>query len=317
MTYLHERGEMMKRVLQFLINFLMVTTISSTVGWGEEASLTPIPPACPTCCETMKPYPGISADDLMKINLYVKFTKFAQDYKGIGFVKLINKKGFARTRDWGRYRILLNRRSEIFNYKDLVVILGPQNIKGLSVLTWTYLDPEKDQEVWLWLPSLRKVRRVSQSEADDPFMGSEFTTEEMSTRKWEDETYKMVGEEIFDGYVSKFNGKTYYKDTACYVLEAEPKRKEWYYSKRVVWLDKRFAGLIFDEVYDPAGRRWKTFIKEYTIWENGCLPQIFLEGEDQLTGHITVIGFEEKDIEFNTNLKEGFFTERTLMRSKW
>jgi len=317
MTYLHERGEMMKRVLQFLISFLMVTTISSSVGWGEEASLTPIPPACPTCCETMKPYPGISADDLMKINLYVKFTKFAQDYKGIGFVKLINKKGFARTRDWGRYRILLNRRSEIFDYKDLVVILGPQNIKGLSVLTWTYLDPEKDQEVWLWLPSLRKVRRVSQSEADDPFMGSEFTTEEMSTRKWEDETYKMVGEEIFDGYVSKFNGKTYYKDTACYVLEAEPKRKEWYYSKRVVWLDKRFAGLIFDEVYDPAGRRWKTFIKEYTIWENGCLPQIFLEGEDQLTGHITVIGFEEKDIEFNTNLKEGFFTERTLMRSKW
>ena len=308
---------MMKKVLQFLISFLMVITIASSVGWGEEASLTPIPPSCPTCCETMKPYPDISVDDLMKINLYVKFTKFAQDYKGIGFVKLINKKGFARTRDWGRYRILLNRRSEIFDYKDLVVILGPQNIKGLSVLTWTYLDPEKDQEVWLWLPSLRKVRRVSQSEADDPFMGSEFTTEEMSTRKWEDETYKMVGEEIFDGHVSKFNGKTYYKDTACYVLEAEPKRKEWYYSKRVVWLDKRFAGLIFDEVYDPAGRRWKTFIKEYTIWENGCLPQIFLEGEDQLTGHITVIGFDEKDIEFNTNLKEGFFTERTLMRSKW
>lgn len=309
----------MKRVLLFLllISFLMIHMFYSSESFGEETKLKVIPPACPTCCEVMKPYPGISADELMKINLYIKFTKFARDYKGIGLIKLINKKGFKRTRDWGRYRILLNERSDVFDYKDLVVILGPQNIKGLSVLTWTYLDPKKDQEIWLWLPSLRKVRRISQSEADDPFMGSEFTTEEMSTRKWEDETYKLVGEKTFGGYTSTYNDKTYYKDTDCYVIEARPKRKEWYYSKRVVWLDKRFAGLIFDEVYDAAGRRWKTFLKEYAIWENGCLPQIFLEGKDQLTNHISVIGFKEKDIEFNTDLKESFFTERTLMRSKW
>ena len=307
----------MKRKLLCLVSFLAVVVICSSASKAQETKLTPIPPACPTCCEVTKPYPGISADDLMRINLYVKFTKFSQDYKGIGFVKLVNKKGFARTRDWGRYRISLNKKSDVFDYKDLVVILGPQNIKGLSVLNWTYLDPKKARETWLWLPSLRKVRRVSDSEADDPFMGSEFTTEEMSTRKWEDETYKMIGEKKFNGYTAEFNGKTYSKDTDCYVLEAQPKRKEWYYSKRVVWLDKRFAGLVFDEVYDPAGRKWKTFVKDYGIWENGCLPQLFLEGKDQLTDHVTVIGFEEKDIKFNSDLKESFFTERTLMRSKW
>jgi len=307
----------MKRTLVFLVSFLAVFVICSSASKAEETKMTPIPPACPTCCEVTKPYPGISADDLMRINLYIKFTKFSQDYKGIGFVKLVNKKGFARTRDWGRYRIILNKKSDVFDYKDLVVILGPQNIKGLSVLNWTYLDPKKDRETWLWLPSLRKVRRVSDSEADDPFMGSEFTTEEMSTRKWEDETYKMVGEKKFNGYTAEFNGKTYSKDTDCYVLEAQPRRNEWYYSKRVVWLDKRFAGLVFDEVYDPAGRRWKTFNKDYALWENGCLPQLFLEGKDLLTDHVTVIGFEEKDITFNSDLKESFFTERTLMRSKW
>ncbi len=307
----------MKRKLLFLVSFLAVIIICSSVSWAEETKLTPIPPACPTCCEITKPYPGISADDLMRIHYSVKYTKFAEDYKGIGFVKMINKKGFTRTRDWGRYRILLNKRSETVDYKDLVVILGPQNIKGLSVLTWTYLDPKKDQDVWLWLPSLRKIRRVSQSEADDPFMGTEFTTEEMSTRKWEDETYKMVGEKKFGGYTAKFNDKTYYKDTECYVLEAVPKRKEWYYSKRVVWLDKGFAGLVFDEVYDPAGRKWKTFVKDYAVWENGCLPQIFLEGKDLLSGHMTAIGFKEENIKFNTNQKEGFFSEKTLMRSKW
>jgi hypothetical protein len=306
----------MKRVMLYVIGFLM-STVMFTAEWSEGASLTPAPPSCPTCCETMKPSSGLSADDLMKLDYYIKFTKFAQDYTGIGFIKLIDKKGFTRTRDWGRYRIVLNKRSPLFDYKDLIVILGPQNIKGLSVLTWNYLDPQKDQEIWLWLPSLRKVRRVSQSEADDPFMGSEFTTEEMSTRKWEDETYRMIGEKKLEGKISRVNGKTYYKDTDCYVVEAVPKRKDWYYSKRIMWLDKGFGALLFDEVYDPAGRRWKTFIKEYDLWENGCIPQMFLEGEDQFSGHVTSIEFDKKDIKFNTNLEEGFFTEKTLMRSKW
>jgi len=265
----------------------------------------------------MKPYPGIPAEDLMKIDTYVKYTKFARDYKGIGLIKLVDKKGFTRDRDWGRFRIVLNKSSEVFDYKDLVVILGPQNIKGLSVLTWNYLDPLKDQEVWLWLPSLRKVRRISQSEADDPFMGSEFTTEEMSTRKWEDETYTMVGEKRFSGYTAVTSGKTFYKDKDCYVVEAVPKRKDWYYSKRIVWLDKDFAGLVFDEVYDPAGRKWKTFLKEYATWKNGCIPQMFLEGRDEFSGHVTAITFDEETIVFNSGLDENFFTEKTLMRSKW
>lgn len=296
--------------------FLCIAAASAT-GWAQTAAMKPTAPGCPECCESLKPYPGISADDLMKIDTYVKYTKFAHDYKGIGLIKLVDKKGFTRARDWGRFRIVLNKKSDVFDYKDLVVILGPQNIKGLSVLTWNYLDPKKDQEVWLWLPSLRKVRRISQSEADDPFMGSEFTTEEMSTRKWEDETYRMVGEKAFGGYAAISNGKAYYKDKRCYVVEALPKRKDWYYAKRIVWLDKDFAGLVFDEVYDPAGRKWKTFVKEYAVWDNGCIPQMFLEGRDEFTGHVTAITFAKETIAFNSGLEEGFFTEKTLMRSKW
>ena len=107
---------------------------------------------------------------------------------------MVPRDGPVRSRYWRRYRIILNKISEDIDYKDLVLILGPQNLKGLSVLTWTYRDPEKEQEVWTWIPSLRKVRRLSPSEEADPFMGSDFTTEDISTRKWEDETYRMVGE---------------------------------------------------------------------------------------------------------------------------
>ena len=301
----------------FIGLLILPSILFVTQSWSGDSLLSPVPAQCPNCCETLKPYTGISADDLMRIKYFVKYTKFAQDYTGIGTFKLVNNKGFTRTREWGRYRILLHKRSDLYDYKDLVVIIGPQNIKGLSVLSWTYQDPERDQDVWLWLPSLRKVRRVSQSEEDDTFMGSEWTTEEVSTRKWEDETYTKLDDKTFEGYTSIFNNNTYHKGAACYVIEAKPTRKDWYYSKRIAWLDKRYGGLIFDEVYDNAGRRWKVFLKQYGIWDNGCLPQTFLEVVNLLTKNYTIVSFEDEDIKFNSDLKESFFTERTLMRSKW
>lgn len=307
----------MKKTVMFIVLFVLPSTLFISQSWSGDSLLSPVPAQCPSCCETLTPYAGISADDLMRIKYFVKYTKFAQDYTGIGTFKLVNNKGFTRTREWGRYRILLHKRSDVYDYKDLVVIIGPQNIKGLSVLSWTYQDPERDQDVWLWLPSLRKVRRVSQSEEDDTFMGSEWTTEEVSTRKWEDETYTKLDDTTFEGYTSLFNNTTYHKDTECYVIEAKPTRKDWYYSKRIAWLDKRFGGLIFDEVYDNAGRRWKIFLKQYGIWDNGCLPQTFLEVFNLLTKNYTIVSFEDEDIKFNTDLKESFFTERMLMRSKW
>jgi len=72
---------------------------------------------------------------------------------------------------------------EGISYKDLVVMTYPTQVKGLAVLTWTYQDPEKDQNVWLWIPSLKKVRKISASEDDDAFMGSDFTVEEVSTQR--------------------------------------------------------------------------------------------------------------------------------------
>ena len=197
----------------------------------------------------------------------------------------------------------------------MITLTAPQNVKGLSVLTWSYLDPRKDQDIWLWLPSLRKVRRISQSEADDAAFGSDWTQEEMTSRRWDDETYTYVGEKKFEGFKSSYNGKTYYTGQGCYVVEAKPKRKNWYYSKRIVWLHKDFGGKIFDEVYDPSGRKFKIFLYFYEEWPNQCIPDVHLECHNLITGHSTIS--EVGDIIFNPGLDENFFTEKTLMRTKW
>ena len=205
-----------------------------------------------------RPTPGMSADELMKVCFHVKYSKDCRDYKAHGGVHLINKTGLRRTRIFHRSRIILNRTVDDLDYKDIVTFTHPKNVKGLSVLSWTYLTPGKDQDVWLWLPSLRKIRRISQSEGDDSFMGSDFTYEEAVSRKWGDETYTLLGEENFPGKESMHNGKTYYKDIPCYVIEARPKRENWYYSKRKVYLEKSTAFRIHDSYYDQMGRNQKT-----------------------------------------------------------
>ena len=261
-----------------------------------------------------KPYQGISAEELMKIKYNIKYTKFANDFHCIGDFYLTDKRGFSRHRKFLRDRIILNRPSDNIDYKDMVVITEPANIKGLAVLTWSYLDPEREREQWLWLPSQRKVRRTSPSRPDDAFLGSDFTVEEITSRKWEDETYKILREDKFQGYESKFTGETYYKGLDCYVVEAKPKKRNWYYTKRIVWIDKKIGKSIFEEIYDKLNRKNRIIFRKYQLLPEGPSDHI-LECTNLRTGHWTVVKLSE--VKFNSGLKEGSFTYKALERTKW
>jgi len=261
-----------------------------------------------------KPYEGISAEELMKIKYRIKYTKFARDYQSIGDFYLTDKRGFKRHRRFIRKRIVLNRPTDGLDYKDMVVITKPANIKGLAVLTWSYLDSGREREQWLWLPSQRKVRRTSPSRPDDAFLGSDFTVDEITSRKWGDETYKMLREEKFQGYKSKFTGKNYYQGLDCYVVEAKPKKKDGYYTRRIVWLDKKTGAAIFDEIYDQLNRKNRTIFRKYDFLPEGP-AQALLECTNLRTEHWTVV--ELSGIKFNIGLKEGAFTYKALERTKW
>lgn len=264
-----------------------------------------------------KPKEGMSADEIMQIKYFVKYTKFAYDYESTGYVYLIDKSG-VRKRTFLRRRILLGRPSDGIAYKDLAIFTAPTAVKGLATLTWSYMNPKKEQNQWLWIPSLKKVRKISAAQADDSFMGSDFTIEEITTRRFEDESYTLLREEVFDGYRVEFNNKTYHQGTSCFVIEARPKSNPWYYSKRIVWIDKNTGGDIYHEIYDPKGRLYKTIFKNYEIMNvdgKEYAPQTILEVKNLRTGHRTVV--EMRDIKFDQGLSEGLFTEKSLMRSRW
>ena len=265
-----------------------------------------------------KPEQGMSAEEIMQIKYFVKYTKFAQDYESTGYVYLIDKSGFTRERIFLRQRILLGRESDGIAYKDIVMFTGPTAVKGLATLTWSYIQPHREQQQWLWLPSLKKIRKISAAQAEDSFMGSDFTIDEITTRRYEDETYQLLKEEEFKGYKSEFNGKVYHKGSDCFVIKAKPKRNPWYYSRRIVWIDKKTGGDIFHEIYDAKGRLYKTIFKDYEIMNvNGkeYATQMLLEVKDLRTGHRTVV--EMKNIKYDQGLSEELFTEKSLMRSRW
>lgn len=267
--------------------------------------------------EVYTPKDGMTADEIMQIEYFVKYTLFAHDAYFEGKADFVDKSGAVLEKTTLRERITLGRKSDDIAYKDLVMFTSPQ-VKGLATLTWTYMDSKRQQDSWIWLPSLKKIRKISAANGDDTFMGSDFTVEDILTRRFEDETYTLIGTQNFPGYTCEYDKKTYYKDTPCFVIECKPKRSPWYYSKRILWVDKATGGGIYDEQYDPLGRKFKYIFKDFEIQKvNGkdYPAQVIIEGKDLRTGHRTSI--VNTVIKFDIGLSEDLFTERSLMQSRW
>lgn len=267
--------------------------------------------------QVYKPKEGMTADEVMRIENFIKYTKFAHDVTLLGKAYYVDKPDSVREKDTSRIRINLGRKSDDVAYKDINMFTSPQ-VKGLATLTWTYMSPEKQTDSWLWIPSLKKIRKISAANGDDSFMGSDFSVEDIVTRKFEDETYTLLREENFRGYTCEFDNKVYCKDLPSYVIECKSKRSPWYYSKRILWVDKNTGGGYYEEKYDPKGRIFMTLFKRFEIFDvNGRQypTQTLLEGKDLRANHRTVI--VNNDIKYDQGLSEELFTERTLTQSRW
>ncbi|MCD6093606.1 MAG: outer membrane lipoprotein-sorting protein [Candidatus Omnitrophica bacterium] len=259
---------------------------------------------------------GMNADEIMKTVYHNKYSLFCKDITLKGKVIYIDSPNFFRKRKYIKYRMISGK--DGIAYKEITTFTYPTEVKGLSLLVWSYESPQKKQDVWLWVPSLKKVRKISPSQNDDAFMGSDFTVEEVSTRKFEDETYRLIGEKSFAGYKSKYTGKDFFKGRSCFVIEAVPKKKNWYYAKRIIWVDKETGGNIYEEYYDRKGRLFKTIFRKWELLDAGDKKyptQTTLEVTNLISKHSTVILMD--NIRYDQNLSSGLFTVKTLMRSRW
>jgi len=188
--------------------------------------------------------------------------------------------------------------------KRLIRFLSPADVKGTGLLSYDYED--KDDDIWFFLPSLRKTRRIVSSEKSKAFMGSEFTYADMTPPSVEDFKYKMLGAEKADG-------------VDCWKIEGTPKddatRKEVGYSKRVAWIAKKDNVVRKAETYDLRGKKHReltaTGIKKIEGTADRYRPTK-MESKNVQNGRSSVMKI--KKLKLRADIPDKYFTTRYLER---
>jgi outer membrane lipoprotein-sorting protein len=206
---------------------------------------------------------------------------------------LINKKGGERVRNLHQYFIDLGEVE-----KQIMFFKSPADVKNTSFMNWSYEDATRSDDQWLYLPALKKVKRISNSSKDNDFMGSDFTYEDMEKRSPERDNHEFVRNETFNG-------------EAVWVVQAMPKAEEQY-SKKVAWISQEKSIPLKVEFYDEDEALLKTLTIEEVKQINGywiVAKQVMKNIQNK---HQTVIALSNIQVENGTT--EGKFTQREMQR---
>jgi hypothetical protein len=177
-----------------------------------------------------------------------------------------------------------------------------EDVKGTGVLVFDYSD--KADDVWLYMPAMRKTRRIVSSQKSQSFMGSEFTYGDFNTPAIDDFSYKVLKEESAGG-------------ENCYVVELTPKSNDVAesegYSKKTYWVSKATNTVRKGVYYDMDG----AVAKELTTSDVKLLDKgknryraMKLEMVNKKNGRKST--FETEKIAFTPDTKDDYFTTAYL-----
>lgn len=227
------------------------------------------------------------------------------DKRGEGFVDskvklkmvLIDAKGRESTRDM---RVKTMEGQADGGDKSLMVFDTPKDQKGVAMLTFTHKTKSDDQ--WLYLPALKRVKKISSRNKSGPFVGSEFAFEDISSQEVEKYTYKYLRDETIDGQ-------------DCYVVESDPVDKYSGYKRRVAWIDKEHYRALKIDFYDRKNSHLKTLKNsEFKLYLDKYWYPSLSEMTNHQTGKATRLVYE--DYSFKVGLKSKQFTKNSLKRAK-
>lgn len=214
---------------------------------------------------------------------------------------MINKNGKKQIRDLKSYR-----KDYSDQRKTILVFTDPSNVKNTAFMSFDYTDNSKDDDQWLYLPALRKTKRISAANRGDYFLGTDFTYEDikLGTKMSEDDyTYKSIRHETIDGH-------------PCILVEAIPKTdkilRELGYSKLYLWIDKEIWMIRQTKYWDVAGNDLKTtYVKDIKKIQ-GIWTFQALEATNHKNNHKTIMIFGNSD--YNTTIDDVKFSEESLVR---
>lgn len=219
--------------------------------------------------------------------------------------------------------------------RDLAIFHSGK-MRGTGMLVTEYVDDDKSKDYMVWIPGLRKIRRFAQPRQDDAWGGSVFTFGDVTLRKPEDETHELLGKkklrtclgmmDALEGKLFRYTGRV--PERSCrhvnkevYGLKSSTRFSDWWYDYRISYVDtKSFAD--YRTLYYKHGKLIKVIDRDWGLVNSdgeGDPRALFWKywyGLDLQTGQESLAVIPRKVVNFNSDLSNQFWTERTLRKIK-
>lgn len=216
-------------------------------------------------------------------------------------MQLTDKRGKTRIRETRGFRKYFGDEK-----RTVLFYLSPTNVKDTGFLTWDYKDNAVDDDQWLYLPAMRKIRRISASDRGDYFLGTDLSYEDIKNENkpnLQDYSQTRLGKEIVDG-------------VHCIVVEGIPVSnkiaEELGYSRVLSRIDPHVWMSRKTEYWDVKGNPLKQVSVKQIEKIDGIWTAHRIDVENHKTGHRTEFVFSEFD--YTTPVDDGWFETRKLAR---
>ena len=184
--------------------------------------------------------------------------------------------------------------------KLLAIFETPLDVRGTVFLSHTHAERADDQ--WLFLPALKRVKRIAPANKSSPFMGSEFSYEDLASTEVEKYSYAYRGDERYEGEVR-------------FLLERVPVDSESGYRRQLVWVDRERYLPLKIEYYDRRGQKLKTLeLRDYRQHLGRYWRAHEARMENHQSGKRTILHWE--DIRFQQGLSEQDFLPASMARAR-
>jgi outer membrane lipoprotein-sorting protein len=173
----------------------------------------------------------------------------------------------------------------------------PSDIKRTTFLVHKHIN--KDDYRRLYIPASDKVIPIAGNRKQDPFMGSDFTYEDVSGRHFSKDNHTLVGEEKMGG-------------VDCYITESVPRKKEDKIAKMKSWIDKKTYIPMRVDFYNHDGKVYRKY-EALSIQDIDGFPTVMVRVmTSPLEGTHTELIVNPKNVAYNVGLTKDIFTERSL-----
>ncbi len=184
--------------------------------------------------------------------------------------------------------------------KTMIIFNTPKDVKGTALLSFTHKQGDDDQ--WLYLPAIKRVKRIASRNKSGPFVGSEFAYEDLTSQEVEKFTYSYVRDDSIDG-------------TDVWVVNYDPVDPNSGYSVREVWISKqdiRFEQVkFFDRKKDLLKTlRWSN----YTLYKDRYWRAQKMHMVNNQKGNETVLIWS--DYSFDNDFTDNDFSQQALKRAR-